>query len=165
MPSPIRRTTRPRTRYPFDMLRDKLMARLAEMGAVPDYSILAAEILGIHRAPADLARRLVAQALVIEDRRAGWRRVAERVRRDAPGAPGVYVLLDADERPLYVGKAVNLRRRLVSQFAERRWYRLAPAMARVADVDWQEVGSEIEALMREAMLIRSLRPEANVQTG
>ena len=147
------------------MLRDTLLARLAEMGDAPDYTRLATEVLGVRGARADLARRLVAQALVIEDRRESWRRVGARVRREAPETPGVYVMRDAEGRVLYVGKAMNLHRRLASQFADRRWFALHPAVARVAAVEWQEVGSEIEALMREAMLIHTLHPEANVQTG
>src|SRR5438876_704810 len=55
------------------MLRDKLLARLAEMGTAPDYPRLVSEVLGIERAPADLARRLIAQALVVEDRHETWR--------------------------------------------------------------------------------------------
>ena len=51
------------------MLRDRLLARLAEMGDAPDHQRLAAEVLGIRGAPPELARRLVAQALVVEDRR------------------------------------------------------------------------------------------------
>ena len=42
--------------------------------------------------------------------------------------PGVYVLKDADGRALYVGKAVNLRRRLRAHFADRRWRALKPGM-------------------------------------
>jgi hypothetical protein len=50
------------------VLRDKLLARLAEMGDAPDHQRLAAEVLGIKNAPPELARRLVAQALVLGDR-------------------------------------------------------------------------------------------------
>src|ERR1700761_7520960 len=103
------------------MLRDRLLARLAEMGGAPDHQQLAAEILGIKGAPPELAKRLVAQALVLEDRREVWRAAGERICRGAPPVPGVYVLKDADGRALYVGKAVNLRRRLRTHFAERRW--------------------------------------------
>jgi len=147
------------------MLRDRLLARLAEMGDAPDHQRLADEVLGIRGAPPELARRLVAQALVLEDRRDVWRRAGERICRDAPATPGVYVLKDADGRPLYVGKAVNLRRRLRAHFAGRRWRALKPGMSRAADADWREVGSEIEALLREAMLIDELQPPVNVQTG
>jgi predicted GIY-YIG superfamily endonuclease len=147
------------------MLRDKLIARLAEMGDAPDHQVLAAEILGIRGAPPELARRLVAQALVLEDRREIWRQAGERICRQAPPAPGVYVLKDSDGRALYVGKAVHLRRRLRAHFAERRWRALKPEMSRAADAEWQEVGSEIEALLREAAMIETLRPPVNVQVG
>jgi predicted GIY-YIG superfamily endonuclease len=147
------------------LLRDRLLTRLAEMGAAPDHQRLAAEVLGIRGAPPDLARRLVAQALVVEDRRETWRRAGDRICRVAPASPGVYVLKDADGRALYVGKAVNLRRRLRAHFADRRWRALKPEMSRAADAEWQEVGSEIEALLREAALIQELRPPVNVQTA
>lgn len=147
------------------MLRDTLVARLTEMGTTPDYPRLVSEVLGIRGASADLARRLVELALVVEDRHESWRRVGERVCRDAPAAPGVYVFRDGGGRTLYVGKAANLRRRLGAHFADRRWRALHPAMARVAQVEWQQVGSEIEALLREATLIRELRPVVNIQTG
>jgi predicted GIY-YIG superfamily endonuclease len=145
------------------MLRDKLIARLAEMGDAPDHQRLAAEVLGIRGAPPELARKLVAQALVLEDRRDIWRRAGERICRDAPPTPGVYVLKDAEGRALYVGKAVHLRRRLRAHFAARRWHALKPEMSRAADAEWQEVGSEIEALLREAALIDELQPPVNVQ--
>jgi predicted GIY-YIG superfamily endonuclease len=147
------------------MLRDKLLARLAEMGDAPDHQLLAAEVLGIRGAPVELAKRLVAQALVLEDRREIWRRSGERICRDAPPTPGVYVLKDADGHALYVGKAVHLRRRLRAHFAERRWRALKPELSRAADAEWREVGSEIEALLQEASLIRTLEPPVNVQVG
>ena len=130
-----------------------------------DHQVLAAEILGIRGASPELARRLVAQALVLEDRREIWRQAGERICSQAPPAPGVYVLKDSDGRALYVGKAVHLRRRLRAHFAERRWRALKPEMSRAADAEWREVGSEIEALLREAAMIHALRPPVNVQVG
>lgn len=147
------------------MFRDRLTIRLAEMGDAPDYSRLAAEVLGIQGASADIARRLVAQALVVGDRQDHWRRVGQKASKAAPPFPGVYILRAVDGRVLYVGKAANLRRRLAAQFANRRWRTLHPAMARVATVECRRTGSEIEALLCEAQLIQELKPEANVQTG
>ncbi len=147
------------------LLRDRLTARLAEMGNAPDYETLAREVLGIRNAPPELARKLVSQALVLEDRRDSWRQIGERVAAKAPATPGVYVLRDADNRPLYVGKAINLRRRLRAHFADRRWRGLKASFARAVAAEWQEVGSELEALLREAELIHDLRPAANVQTS
>ena len=145
------------------LLRDRLQARLNEMGARPDYQALAAEVLGIANAPPELARRLVAQALVLEDRREAWSAAGERIATRAPDTPGVYILRDAEGRALYVGKAVNLRRRLRAHFAGRRWRGLKAGFARAVDADWQEVGSELEALLLEARLIHELAPEVNVQ--
>ena len=64
------------------------------MGDAPDHQRLAAEVLGIRNAPPELARRLVAQALVVEDRRDGWRRAGERIVAERAATPGVYVLRD-----------------------------------------------------------------------
>jgi predicted GIY-YIG superfamily endonuclease len=147
------------------MIRDKLRARLAEMGPRPDHRQIAAELLGIRNASPELARRLVAQALVVEDRRQAWRRAGERICSAAPATPGVYVLRDEANRTLYVGKAVNLRRRLRAHFADRRWRSLPPEMAGACDAEWVQVGSELEALVREQALIQELQPIANVQIG
>jgi predicted GIY-YIG superfamily endonuclease len=147
------------------LLRDRLRARMAEMGSSPDHQRLAAEVLGIRNAPPDLARALVAQALVVEDRKDSWRRTGDRIVATAPATPGVYVLRDDLRSALYVGKAVNLKRRLRAHFAERRWRGLKAPLARVADAEWQEVGSELEALLREADLIHALAPVVNVQRG
>ena len=147
------------------MLRDKLLARIAEMGGARDDQRLAAEILGIRGAPPDLARKLVAQALVVEERQDAWRAAGERICRTAPPLPGVYVLRDAAGIVLYVGKAVNIQRRLRTHFAARRWRAIKPEMSRAVDAEWTAVGSELEALLREAALIRELQPIVNVQTG
>ena len=146
------------------MIRDRLLARLVT-GEVPDYQQLAREVLGIQGAPPALARNLVEQALIFEDRYEHWRRVGERARREAPLAPGVYVFRDWAGTALYVGKAANLRRRLTAHFSYRRWLVLPPALAGVTAIEWQQVGSEIEALLREALLIHDLQPVVNIQTG
>jgi predicted GIY-YIG superfamily endonuclease len=138
---------------------------MAEMGKQPDYQALAKEVLGIANAPAELAKRLVAQALVMEDRREAWQRTGERIIRQAPAVPGVYVLRDAGGRALYVGKANNVRRRLKTHFSGRRWRGVKAEFARATDAEWTETGSELEALLREAALIADLSPSVNVQTN
>jgi predicted GIY-YIG superfamily endonuclease len=147
------------------LLRDRLLARMAEMGRAVDHQRLAADVLGVRNAPPALARALVAQALVVEDRREAWRLTGERIAAAAPAAAGVYVLRDEEGRALYVGKAINLRRRLRTHFADRRWRAMKAELSRVADAEWQEVGSELEALVREAQLIDELAPIVNVQVG
>jgi len=147
------------------LLRDRLQATLASMGGAPDYSRAVAEVLGIRNAPPELARKLIAQALVVEDRRDEWRRTGERLCAAAPAEPGVYLLRDASGTALYVGKANNVRRRLRTHFAARRWRALKADFARAVDGEWLAVGSELEALLREAEWIRRERPTANVQVG
>src|SRR5205085_1190538 len=92
-------------------------------------------------------------------------RVGERVCAEAPATPGVYVLHDEGGRALYVGKAVNLRRRLRAHFANRRWPAVKAELSRAVDAEWREVGSELEALLREAELIHELKPTVNIQTA
>jgi predicted GIY-YIG superfamily endonuclease len=147
------------------LLRDRLLAHLTRMGSQPDYVRLVSEVLGIRNAPPALARRLVEQALVVEDRREAWLRAGERICATAPQGPGVYVLRDADGRALYVGKANNIRRRLRTHFAARRWRALKAEFTRATTVEWQLVGSEVEALVREAEWIRDLQPPVNVQVA
>jgi hypothetical protein len=138
------------------LLREALLSRLAEMGSTPDYPRLVADVLRIPNAPPRLAERLVAQAFVLEDRRDHWRKVGRRC-HEAPSSPGVYVFRDQDRRALYVGKALNLRRRLRTHFAEHRWRVIRPILARVTHVEWQQTGSEVEALIYETMWISSPR--------
>jgi predicted GIY-YIG superfamily endonuclease len=147
------------------LIRDRLLARLAEMGDSPDHRALAAEVLGIRNAGPARAAQLVSQALVLEDRRDAWRSIGGRVCAGAPASAGVYVLRDDLGRPLYVGKSTDLQRRLKAHFSEPRWRRLKAEFVRATSAEWQEVGSELEALLREAELIERLAPVANRQIG
>lgn len=147
------------------LLRDRLRVRIAQMGADLDYVRLADEVLAIRNATPALARRLVEQALVIEDRHEAWVRLGDRIVAAAPERAGVYVLKDAHGQPLYVGKAINIRRRLRTHFASRRWKTLKADFSRAETVMWREVGSELEALLLESRWIRELAPTVNVQRG
>jgi predicted GIY-YIG superfamily endonuclease len=147
------------------LMRARLRARLESETGAPDYVRLAADVLGIRNAPPALARKLVEQALVVEDRREAWLKTGERICQSAPSLPGVYVLRDAEGRALYVGKANDLRRRLRTHFASRRWRAVGAAFARAAAAVWHQVGSEVESLLLEARFIRELAPAANVQVA
>jgi predicted GIY-YIG superfamily endonuclease len=147
------------------LMRDRLLARMADFCGPPDYQALVRDVLGVKNAPPELARRLVAQALVVEDRREAWETAGERIVSSAPCRPGVYVLRDERGTALYVGKAISLRRRLRTHFAPRRWRSVKPELARAVGAEWQEVGSELEAIVREAALIDELHPVVNVQTA
>ena len=82
----------------------------------------------------------------------------------APTRPGVYVFRDANGQALYVGRARDLRARLRSYFrSERQRPAVEAALAAVERVEWEVLGSELEAALEELRLIRELRPPANAR--
>lgn len=94
----------------------------------------------------------------------GFRRAAARV-REFPQTPGVYLMKDAAGRVIYVGKAKNLRSRAGSYFlkaaaADRR---TADLVREIADIDYLEADSEVDALLIEARLVKDVRPKYNVE--
>ena len=79
-----------------------------------------------------------------------------------PEAPGCYLLRNGEGRLLYVGKAVNLRRRLASYFrASGRRHRRAEMIGRIRGIDVILVRNEREALVLESNLIHQRRPPFN----
>jgi excinuclease ABC subunit C len=82
-----------------------------------------------------------------------------------PTRPGVYLFRDARGEIVYIGKAKSLRARVKSHFAQDYGLSLKSRemIRRVADVDTIVVGSEAEALLLEANLIKEHRPRFNIQ--
>lgn len=81
-----------------------------------------------------------------------------------PTSPGVYLMKDSKGRVIYVGKALNLRNRASSYFhdaakLERRL--IADMLPEIADIDYVECDSEVDALLTEARLIKDLQPPFN----
>lgn len=86
-------------------------------------------------------------------------------RGDFPRGPGVYLFRDADGRVLYVGKAKDLRRRLAGYrtASRRKAHRKMRALVRgAATLETRALESEVQALLLENELIRTLRPPFNV---
>ncbi len=83
----------------------------------------------------------------------------------APESPGVYLFKDDSGEIVYVGKAANLRNRVTSYFGSK--YSLTTKVIRlvevIADVEYVLAGSEQEALVLEADLIRRYRPHYNAR--
>jgi excinuclease ABC subunit C len=82
-----------------------------------------------------------------------------------PTRPGVYFFKDAAGEILYIGKAKSLRARVRGHFSVDAATSLknVEMLRRVADVDTIVVGSEAEALLLEANLIKEHRPRFNIQ--
>jgi excinuclease ABC subunit C len=90
-------------------------------------------------------------------------RLRKGVRDHAPRTPGVYGMIDARGRLVYVGKAKCLRTRLLSYFRENSRDPKAGKIIRHTRVlVWEETGDEFAALLRELELIQTLRPRFNV---
>ncbi|MFA5144162.1 MAG: excinuclease ABC subunit UvrC [Candidatus Omnitrophota bacterium] len=81
-----------------------------------------------------------------------------------PHSPGVYIMKDTFGRVLYVGKAVNLRKRVSSYFYPHRALneRLSRMVRLVADIEYMSAATEAEALIYENSLIKQLSPKYNV---
>lgn len=87
-----------------------------------------------------------------------------RVRQECPRRPGVYGMLDAQGELIYVGKAKDLRARLLSYFRVRnRDPRSGRILANTAALVWELAPNELAALLREQELIYRWRPRFNVQ--
>ena len=78
-------------------------------------------------------------------------------------APGVYRMLDAEGRVLYVGKARNLRAR-VSNYARPSGHsaRIARMIRETASMMFLTTRTEVEALLLEQNLIKQMKPRYNV---
>src|SRR5260370_25884250 len=82
-----------------------------------------------------------------------------------PHKPGIYLHKDAEGTILYVGKATSLYSRVRSYFADPS--ELGPKnralVAKIADIEFIVVGSEIEALILENEFIKRYQPKYNVR--
>jgi excinuclease ABC subunit C len=91
------------------------------------------------------------------------RNVIAEFARHAPSAPGVYRMTGAGGEVLYVGKAKNLKKRILA-YARPTGHvsRIARMVAATSAIEFVTTATETEALLLEANLIKRLRPRFNV---
>jgi len=94
---------------------------------------------------------------------AAGRAAITRYAKLAPSSPGVYRMSDANGDVLYVGKAKNIRKRVLA-YARPTAYdpRIERMIAATAALEFVSTATETEALLLEANLIKRLRPRFNV---
>ena len=84
--------------------------------------------------------------------------------KNVPTRPGVYLFKDAGGDVVYVGKAGSLRPRVRSYFrASSQTPKTRQMMRHIASLETIVVGSEAEALILEANLIKEYQPRFNIQ--
>ncbi len=134
-------------------LQGDLLLRLLESREKGDGDSVEAVLADLHpdRAPVDFEAYAFDEAFLGE----------------LPQSPGIYVMRDLQGRVIYVGKSVNLRDRVGTYFSRRseRPEKTKRILDRIWSVEVETVGSELEALLLEASLIRLCRPEFNTQVS
>ena len=90
--------------------------------------------------------------------------LSELVLNEIPETPGAYLFYDENDMPLYIGKSVNLRSRVLAHFSDgRRRSKDMRIVQQVKRIDWKETAGELGALLEEARLVKQLLPTLNRQ--
>ena len=81
-----------------------------------------------------------------------------------PQNPGVYIMRDADDEIIYVGKAKNLKNRVNQYFTKNSSHseKVRAMVAKVDHIEYILTNSEAEALNLECSLIKKNRPKYNI---
>ena len=81
---------------------------------------------------------------------------------ELPETPGVYLFHGENELPIYIGKAKNIRTRVLSHFsADVRSSKEMALAQQVRRITWIETAGEIGALLKESALVKELLPTHN----
>jgi excinuclease ABC subunit C len=82
-----------------------------------------------------------------------------------PSKPGCYIMKNAAETIIYVGKAISLKNRVRSYFHADASHdaKTRRLVREITDIEWIVVGSELEALILEMNLIKKHRPKYNIR--
>ncbi|MBY7648910.1 MAG: excinuclease ABC subunit C [Candidatus Liberibacter europaeus] len=87
----------------------------------------------------------------------------EKFIKKMPASPGVYKMLDANGKILYIGKAYNLQKRVRSYTQlKNHTQRIMYMISQTKNVEFVTTRTETEALLLEAHMIKSLKPRFNI---
>mgnify|MGYP001335231410 CR=1 FL=1 len=88
-------------------------------------------------------------------------RIVPDFHKTLPESAGIYVFIK-EGSPIYIGKAINLRRRVSSYFDLDLEVKTARMIKEAREFSYIQVTSELEALLLEARLIRTYMPKYNI---
>ncbi len=77
-----------------------------------------------------------------------------------PDGPGVYLFRGEGELPLYIGKSIHIRQRVLSHLREKSNPRM---LSQTTHFEWTSTAGEIGALLLESRLIKTLNPLYNIR--
>jgi excinuclease ABC subunit C len=80
-----------------------------------------------------------------------------------PERPGIYIFRAASGKALYIGKAVNLKRRVAQYFQKKDDPLLRSLLERAASLDYIVTDAEADALLLESNLVHSYQPPFNIR--
>jgi DNA polymerase-3 subunit epsilon len=81
---------------------------------------------------------------------------------DLPDGPGVYLFYGENNLPIYVGKAKEIRKRVLAHFSgDLRSAKEMALVQQVRRIDWIVTAGEIGALLKESALVKELLPTQN----
>lgn len=86
--------------------------------------------------------------------------LATKIFDNLPKTPGVYYFKNLKKDIIYVGKAINIRQRVLSHFYDKAKKELTMCME-TADISYTETGSELIALLLESAEIKKWFPKYN----
>ena len=81
--------------------------------------------------------------------------------KQAPTDPGVYQFFNSKNKIIYIGKAKNIKNRVRSYFqnSKNKSSKTITLVRNIEKIDWIIVRNEVEALMTEANLIKSINQD------
>lgn len=81
-----------------------------------------------------------------------------------PNTPGCYIFYDENKVPLYIGKSISLRHRVMGHFQSALTVRKEMKLSlQIFDIEWIETGGELSALLLESKLIKERMPSMNIR--